>query len=92
MDNSKPDLFYQEMEIIEKRIMLNKLIQLNLSLYNAILEYAKCNGVSLKFDATLLRLAKEIEETDIETFPKNQPSDGFSQRKPSDTDFTEPKL
>jgi hypothetical protein len=85
------DLFWERLKIIDKGIMLNKLIQLNLSLYHAILDYAKRNGIPLPLDATLLRLADEIEKTDTETFPQKL-SDGFSQPKPSAKDFTEPYL
>lgn len=90
MENEKAKLFQEEMKLIETRIMLNKLIQLNLSLYSRFLNYAKHNGIPLKFDATILRIVKEIEETDVEAFPKIQSSDGFSQRKSSVKDFTEP--
>lgn len=77
-------------EEIKTRIMLNKLIALNLQLYHAILNYAKRNRIPLSLDINLLRLAKEIEKTDTETFPKNlKLSDDFSQRKPSHDNFTE---
>ena len=96
----KSDLFYKEMEIIEKRIMLNKLIQLNLSLYTAILNYAKHNGIPIAFDSTILRLTREIEKTDVETFPITNKetylnnnrrflTDPFKKNK-TDGDLTEP--
>lgn len=86
----KDDLFQKEIELMKTKIMLNKLIALNLSLYHGILNYAKRNGIPLPIDANLLRLAEEIEKTDIETFPKNlKLSDEFSQRKPPNDNFTE---
>ena len=73
MEKKTPDLFYKEMEIIKKRIMLNKLIQLNLSLHNAILNYARNNDIPLSFDPTILSLAEEIKKIDIETYPTPAP-------------------
>lgn len=69
MENKKPDLFEQEMELIQTRIMLNKLIQLNLSLYHAILNYAERKEIPISLDSTILQLVEEIEKTDIITFP-----------------------
>lgn len=62
--DEKNDLFWQEMELIRTRIKLNKLVALNLSLYNAILDYAKRKGVPLTLDSTILRLVEEIAETE----------------------------
>ena len=91
MAEQKQDLFYKEMELIETRIRLNKLIQLNLLLYRGIMNYAKRNGIPTPIDATILRLAQEIEETDIESFPKNSshPTKIHSKKLP-DEDFTKP--
>jgi hypothetical protein len=75
MNEKNSESFYKEMKIINTRIILNKLIQLNLELYTAIIGYAKRNDISLPLDATILRLVEEIEETDIETFsPSLKPS------------------
>ncbi len=91
MEQKKADLFEQEMALIKTRIMLNKLIALNLSLYHAILNYAKRKGIPLTLDSTILRLAEEIEKTDIEAFPKNlNLSDGISQKKLPDDNFPVP--
>jgi hypothetical protein len=101
MSEKSSDLFYKEMELIEKRIMLNKLIQLNLSLYTAILNYAKNNGIPIAFDATILRLTQQIEKVDTETFPLTDEekypnnnrrflTNNFKRNK-TDGDLTEPK-
>ena len=60
--------FAEEMEILKTRIMLNKLIKLNLELYNSIIQYAKENKVPLPLNLSILRLVQEIEKTDVETF------------------------
>jgi len=70
MAEQKTGLFYQEMEIIEKRIMLNKLIFLNIKLHNALITYAKSNGIPLSFDTNIIQLIEEIKKTDIEIFPQ----------------------
>jgi DNA-directed RNA polymerase subunit RPC12/RpoP len=73
-DNSGQDLFWEKMKIIDTRIMLNRLISLNLQLFNEIRKYAYENGIPLTFSPSILRTIKEIEETDKEAFP----SDDFS--------------
>jgi hypothetical protein len=91
MERQKAELFEQEMALIKTRIMLNKLVALNLSLYHAILNYAERKGIPLTLDSNILRLAEEIEKTDIETFPQNMRlSDGISQRKEPDDNFPVP--
>lgn len=84
------NIFDEKMRLIDTRIMLNKLIALNLQLYHGIIDYAKRNGIPLPIDVNLLSLVEEIEKTDTEIFPKNlKPSDDFSQRKPPNDNFTE---
>jgi len=79
LEEEKTRLFNEDMKLINTRIMLNKLIQLNLSLYHAILNFAERKGIPITLDSTILRLAEEIEETDIETF------------SPSDASYHEPQ-
>ena len=69
MEDSKDSLFQKEMEILGTRIMLNKLISLNLQLFNEIRKYAYENSVPLTFSPSILRLVDEIQKTDVECFP-----------------------
>ena len=71
MKNEKAKLFQEEIELLKTRTMLNKLIQLNLSLYHAILNFAERKGIPISLDSTILQLAEEIEKTDIVTFPSD---------------------
>jgi hypothetical protein len=87
MESKKTDLFNQEMELIQTRIMLNKLIELNLSLYHAILDYAERKDIPITLDSRIMQLVEQIGETDKTTFPDgleaSEPnlSDDFSQDK-----------
>ena len=88
---SKLDLLDKEIELNQTRIKLNKLVALNLSLYNAIINYAKRKDIPLTFDSDIISLVEEIAEVDqidISTFR----ADEFLQRNRTDKDFTEPCL
>jgi hypothetical protein len=86
MSNENTDLFWEKLRIIDTRIMLNKLIRINLELFNEIRKYAYDNGVPLSFSPSILRLVDEIQKTDVECFP---PNENLQHRKPNDK-FTEP--
>jgi hypothetical protein len=91
MESHKINLLDQELELMQTRIMLNKLVALNLSLYNAILNYAKRKGIPLTLDSNILRLVEEIEKTDTVRTPKPfKLSDDWKHRDDSDGDVTEP--
>lgn len=73
------------MKLIDKELMLNKLIRLNLTLFNEIRKYAYDNGVPLSFSPSILRLVNEIQKTDVECFP---PNENLQHQKPN-KEFTE---
>jgi hypothetical protein len=72
VENKPIDLFWEKMQIIDTRIMLNKLIRINLELFNEIRKYAHENGIPLSFSPSILSLIDEIEKTDVECFPPNE--------------------
>jgi hypothetical protein len=86
MENRKDELFQEEMKIIKTRVMLNKLISINLTLFQEIRNYAHTNNIPLRFSPAILRLIDEIEKTDMEAFP---PNESLQHRKPN-KEFTEP--
>jgi hypothetical protein len=87
INTEKDRLFQEEMKTINTRIMLNKLIYINLELFNAIRKYAYDNGIPLSFSPSILRLVNEIQKIDVECFP---PNECLQHQKPNDK-FTEPK-
>lgn len=87
-ENEKTKLFQEEMDLLKTRVMLNKLIQLNLSLYHSILNFAERKSIPITLDSTILQLIEQIEETDIETFPL---ADEKKHLFRTDEDETEPE-
>ena len=77
----KTKLFDEELEVIKTSMMLNKLIQLNLSLYHAILNFVKRKNIALTIDFTILQLAEEIEKTDIVTFRQYLSGDSYHEHQ-----------
>lgn len=88
MESKKTDLFWQEMELMKTRVKLNKLVALNLSLYHAILDYAKRKGIPITIDSTILRLVEEVAETDELSLPL---ADENLQHRRNDGDLTVPR-
>jgi len=85
LENKKDSFLDEELELVKTRIMLNKLIELNLSLYTGILNYAKRKGIPVTLDSRILQLTEEIEKTDIVTF--SQPSKLSHSSRRNVTDF-----
>jgi hypothetical protein len=64
MTDIRDELFDERMKTIDTRLRLNKLIALNLQLFNAILAYARTNNIALTFNPRILNLVKQIEAED----------------------------
>lgn len=54
--------FYEKLGIIDTKIRLNKLIALNLQLYQAIVDYTHRYNIHLPLDFKIISLLSEIEE------------------------------
>lgn len=85
VESEKDRLFQEE---INARVMLNKLISINLRLFEEIRRYARDNNIPLQFSPRILRLVDEIEKTDVECFP---PNESLQHRKPNNK-FTAPEF
>ena len=81
LGNNQSDIFWENVKILDTRLMLNKLIRINKELFNEIRKCARGNGVPLTLSSSILRLANEIQKTDVECFPPDESSQGD---KPND--------
>ena len=91
VESNKAKLLDEELQQLKTRIMLNKLLELNLSLYHAILNYAKRKGIPLTLDSRILQLTEEIEKTDIEIINRRKVTP-FNQKDKTDGEVTEPSF
>ena len=57
-------LFDERIKTIDTGLRLNKLIALNLQLFNAIVVYAKQNDIPLPYSPQIMWLIRRIEEED----------------------------
>ena len=64
MTDAFNELFEERMKTIDARLKLNKLIALNLQLFNAIVAYAQSNSIPLTFNPRILSIIRKIEEED----------------------------
>jgi hypothetical protein len=64
MTDALDELFEERMKIIDTRLKLNKLIALNLQLFNAVVAYAKLNDIPLPFNPKIMSLIEKIEKED----------------------------
>lgn len=58
------ELFDERLKTIDTRLRLNRLIALNLQLFNAIMAYAQTNNIPLTFNPRILSLMRKIELED----------------------------
>jgi hypothetical protein len=59
------ELFDERMKTIATRLRLNKLIALNLQLFNTFVAYARQNNIPLTFNPRILSIIKQIEREDL---------------------------
>lgn len=86
-------LFDERIKTIDTRLKLNKLIALNLQLFNAITTYARQNDIPLPYSPQIIWLIRRIEEEDPDINITNGMDYAIRRNltdKKSDKDLTEP--
>ncbi len=90
MTDAFNELFEERMRTIDARLKLNKLIALNLQLFNAIIAYAKSNSIPLTFNPRILAIVRQMEEEDLNRTKGHAVADEKKHLRGADEDETEP--